>query len=386
MKKKIFLSAILSVELLYGVDVRFGKGKLDMDMNMLGIFNINESIDINTLTIANPHDNIGESNFYFFYDADVYQSDYIDTMVDMMKIPLNNIPGLSDVPNISGIPNAPSVPGFSDSQDILPIQNRNLVSDTIDGLENISGIVKNTGKKTLNKVSDTLDSAGDSIKNTAKKIGNTANNIADTGKKIASKNPADIIDDAKKIIPTPFDIKVKGFDMNIGAGYDVYKDSRGYIGVGAATGLSMPYFYMKNKPSATAAILTGLMKSTNTSMTTYKASLSLQGSYMILDGLNVDTTMLYGYQFGKVDNDWFASEVDIDGITSMIGFSVSYNMGYILNWADGLTVSAGYTRKNWDVDHTDVKLMGGLLGGDLSQNIDAKFDTENYYLGIGYRF
>ena len=211
------------------------------------------------------------------------------------------------------------------------------------------------------------------------------NNIKDTTDSIKS-GAKSAIDKVDSMTPSPFDIRVKGFDMNIGAGYDIYKNSKGYIGVGASTGLSLPYIYMKNKPLATVPILTGLMQSTNTSMTTYKASMSVQGSYSIVDGLNVDAIMLYGYQFGKLDNDWFASEVDIDGTTSMLGISMSYNLGYLIRWADGLTVSAGYTRKNWDVSHTDLKLLGGILGGDLSQNMNAKFNSQNYYFGIGYRF
>ena len=385
MKKKIILSAILSIELLYGIDVRFGKGKFDMDLKMMSIFNINESIDINTLTLANPHDNFGDTNYYFFYDADVYQSDYIDTMADMIKIPLDNIPGFSDIPGVSNVSNMtdsaniPTISSFANGADILPIQNRNIISDTVNRIEKVTDIIKDTTKGSIDKVTDTVKQTNKEIEQTGKKvIENTTNSV--------TKTTSNIIDKGKNMIPTPFDVKVKGFDMNIGAGYDIYKDSHGYFGIGAATGLSLPYIYMKNKPLATMPILTGLMQSTNTSLTTYKASLSMQGSYMILDGLNVDAVMLYGYQFGKIDNDWFASEVDIDGTTSMLGFSMSYNLGYLVRWADGLTVSAGYTRKSWDLSHTDVKLMGGLLNSDLSQPLDAKFDTENYYFGIGYRF
>ncbi len=382
MKKSICLSALLAIELLYGVDLRLGRGKMDMNVKMMGIFKIDDSIDINTLTIANPHDNIADTNFYFFYDADVYQSNYIDTMADMINIPLDNLP---DTPSLPGLPDIPTPNS--------PLQNRSLLTNTIDTIKNESQLLINNGSNIVDKVKDTVENATDTISNAPKKAIDTitevpqkaVDTIKDEAKK-GVKKATDIVDDATKMIPTPFNIKVKGFDMNIGAGYDIYKDKRGYLGVGAATGVSMPYFYMKNKPTATGAILMGMMKSTNTSMTTYKASLSLQGSYMILDGLNVDAVMLYGYQFGKIDNDWFASEVDIDGTNSMVGFSVSYDIGYMVNWAGGLTVSAGYTRKNWNVDHTDVKLLGGALGTDLSQKMDANFDTKNFYFGVGYRF
>ena len=396
MKRSIYLSALLAIELLYGVDLRLGKGKMDMNVKMMGIFKIDESININTLTIANPHDNIADTNFYFFYDADVYQSDYIETMADMLNIPLDNLPDTPSLPGVPDIP-TPELPTLPGVPDISPLQNRNILTDTLGGIEDVPNLITDTTSSVVDKVKDTVantvENATDTISNAPKKAIDTitkapqkaVDTIKDEAKK-GVKKATDIVDDATKMIPTPFNIKVKGFDMNIGAGYDIYKDKRGYLGVGAATGVSMPYFYMKNKPTATGAILMGMMKSTNTSMTTYKASLSLQGSYMILDGLNVDAVMLYGYQFGKIDNDWFASEVDIDGTNSMVGFSVSYDVGYMVNWASGLTVSAGYTRKNWDVDHTDVKLLGGALGTDLSQKMDANFDTKNFYLGVGYRF
>jgi len=355
MKRKYLLFLIISSVSLNAIDIKYGKGTFDVNMGINKLININTSIDIDTLTISNNHDNIGNSNFYYFYDVDVYQSDYKDIMLDMFSginpiFPINPpiIPPLEPPikPPIE-IPEKPpiSIPGALTSQ--IPIE-RSVTNDIAKGIDK--------GVKTTKKLYESSP---------------------------VSKIP--ITKKATDMIPTPFDIKVKGFDMNIGAGYDIFKNKNGYIGVGVATGLSAPYVYTKNGKTPMIPAF-GMMNFTNTSMLTYKTAVSLQSAYRVIDGLKVESSFLYGYHFGKLDNDFIQSEIDIDGVDSMFNIGLSYSFGSFASWAEGITLSAGFTYKSWEMEDAKVKLFDSIFEGDLSKTMNADFDSKNYYLGIGYRF
>ena len=307
--KKIILPICTLLTLSNAVDIRYGKGSFDMNFAIKGIFNVDKSVDIDTLTIENPHNNIFDSNFYYFYDIDIYSSDYVDTMADMIKIPLDNLP----------LPVTPPV------------------DDMIDTAESLNSKFK---KVTF----------------------------------------------VKDMVPTPFEVKIKGFDMNIGAGYDIYHDKEGYIGVGVGTGISAPYIYSNNQGMPGFGMMYAMMKSSDTSMMSWKTSLTLQAAYRVWDGFSVGGTALYGYHFGEMDNGWIDSDIDIEGTDTMLNIAFMYDFGSLAEWGKGLTVSAGYTRKSWNMDNADVKLLGGIFEHDFNSNVDANFDSDNLYLGIGYRF
>jgi len=346
MKNRYLLFLILSIS-LNGVDIKYGKGKFDVDMNIGGVMKIDKSFDINTLTISNYHNKIGSSNFYYFYDMDIYQSKTSNYLIDIMKATDLTIP--------SNIPVVSEIPGVS------------TVTNTIDDI--------------TKPIQDVVNSAKDTA------IDMTQNTL-ETVEKVYDKTPLKkipVVNDAKDMVTAPFNLKVKGFDVNVGAGYDIWKNRDGRIGIGVATGVSAPYIYSKNGASP-MLLAFSIMNSSDTSMMSYKTLATIQGSYRVIENLRVESNILYGYQFGKMNNSLLDSDVDIYGINSTFNLGVNYSFGSFASWAKDITISAGATYKRWQTKQTSIKLLDSAFEGDLSKAMSADFDSKNYYLGIGYRF
>ncbi len=88
MKKVVLWSHILLATLLYGVEVRVGKTDFHWKMGIVNFFSADFTLDVATLSLANRHDNFGSSRFYYFYDFELYRSDYMDKMTTLASYPL----------------------------------------------------------------------------------------------------------------------------------------------------------------------------------------------------------------------------------------------------------------------------------------------------------
>jgi len=197
--------------------------------------------------------------------------------------------------------------------------------------------------------------------------------------------PEVLSDRMRDFVPIPSDIRVGGIDMNIGGGFDILESDEGYLGVGLSTGISAPYIHMKNGSRLIAPII-GAMRATDTTMTSWKSSLTLQGEYRLFDRFSISGSALYGYQFAQMENGWIKSEIDMEGVVTALDIALRYSLGDLAEWTDGITLSMGVSSKSWDSDSVEVKLMDSLFEKEMSSTMDMAFDTVNYYMGIGYRF
>ncbi len=90
MKTKIITTSLLICATLQSAEIRIGTGSFGWDMGIGNFMDADFDIDMNVISIANSHDNFSNSPFYFFYDADIYSSDYMDKKTTMMTRPLTH--------------------------------------------------------------------------------------------------------------------------------------------------------------------------------------------------------------------------------------------------------------------------------------------------------
>jgi hypothetical protein len=181
--------------------------------------------------------------------------------------------------------------------------------------------------------------------------------------------------------PVPVSFKMRGIDMSIGIGYDVYKDDKGSIGVGFATGVSMPYIETENMID-NAELFMAILEKTKTEIMTYKLMPSINAHYQIIPMLSFEASLSYGYQFGSISNDYISSDASFKGnvmhsdialkLTPFESSKVCFDMGYRYN--------------NWDVESMDVTILNKDFSYDFSQNFDIGFDSSFFYIGAGYNF
>ncbi len=295
------VSIALSSVLLSG-EIRFGKGTFDMNMGVDKLFTMNMSLDIDVLTFAEHHANIGSYPVYYYYNADLYTSDFVNKMTEWASYPVRM-----------------NIPFF-----------------------------------------------GASIEDMVKEY---------------------------TMIPVPADYKIRGFDMDIGVGYDVYKDpanENNYIGIAVNTGASMPT--METEDMIGDARLTyNLLKDTKTKIKTYKLGAAINANYEIIDSVSLYAFASYGYQTGDIKNDYLLSSVDIDGTYKVVDFGIKYtplktkkDFGWI-TLSPKLYVTLGYTYKKWDVDDMRVNLFK-FFSANMFGPFKTDFESKYTYLGIGYSF
>ena len=88
MKKRIITAFILAGTLSYGTELRVGKGTFNWDMGVANFMDASFGLDVTILSLANPHDNFSDSNYYYFYDADLYISNFVNKMTTMATYPI----------------------------------------------------------------------------------------------------------------------------------------------------------------------------------------------------------------------------------------------------------------------------------------------------------
>lgn len=271
-------------------EVRFGKSQFNWKMGIESFMQCDIGLDTKTLSIVNSHDNFGDSRYYFFYNADLYKSSYMDKLTTMVTYPVTYT---------------------------WPV---------------------------VGSINDLID------KHTS--------------------------------VPVPADYKVRGFDLNFGVGYDLYRKNNSYFGLGFNTGVTMPFIKMKNLKK-TVEMTYKILKATKTKIRTYKFGAALQGRYELENHFSLYTSADYSYQTGRLENDWFRSSVDVDGASYMIDLGLEYTLK---NWGQEFSLTTGYTHKGWNVDKVEVKMLKSIYQMEISGMMDMDFDTDIFYFGIGYNF
>jgi hypothetical protein len=294
-KEKMMKLKLLTIIALAGslnaVELRLGNGTFDWNMGITKFMDVSCDLDINTISISEPHGNLSfdNSKIYYFFNADIYSSDFVDQMTDLMSTPITH-----EFPAIGS------------------------VNDAID-----------------------------------------------------KYTP----------IPTPSNYKIRGFDLNLGLGYDFYKTKKGFLGAGINTGLSLPVMEMKDLKK-TVEFFKNILDATKTDIKTYKLGPSFTGSYELLPNLKTYGTFSFGLQTGTIENDWIKSEMDVDGSYSVLDFGVTYAP---LANLPKLHITLGYSKKSWDVDDVEVNMFN-VFEKDVMSQFNNDFSSSSAYLGVGYTF
>jgi len=161
-------------------------------------------------------------------------------------------------------------------------------------------------------------------------------------------------------------------DLNIGVGYDVITTSKGFVGVGLSTGISLPLLNGDNPLRVFAT-------QNDSKVYTYKFGLSFQGQYDFTKNLSVYSTLLYSYQTGNIQNN--ADTIDIKGDYLYVDIALK-----TMNLFDSkFSASLGFNTKSWAMDEIDVTLSNvnvSFLSSILSNNLSSDY----FYFALGYEF
>ena len=297
MKRKIVLSLALVTSLAQAMEFRISSGTFNWDMGM-PFMQASFDLDTNIYSISEQHNNFGDSNIYYFYNADIYQSDTMDKMTTFVTRPLTQ-----------------QVPFFGSFNDAV--------------------------------------------------------------EKYTS-------------IPVPADYKIRGFDLNLGIGYDIVHNAQGVIGVGVNTGISLPVMKMTNMQKS-AKLTYNLLDSTDTTITTYKLGPVVHANFTLASKFMVYGSFSTGFQTGSIENDWVKSSFDVDGSYTTLDLGARYtpwsstkDLGWI-RLDPKLFFTAGYSYKKWDMDEAKVNTFN-IAEFSSGGMVKTSFDTSYFYLGVGYDF
>ncbi len=297
MKYKIVLSFVTACTIASAMELRIGSATFNWQMGM-GFMQSDFDLDAHVWSLGEQHNSFGDSRLYYFYNADLYQSDYVDRLTTLITTPLTY--------------DFPVFGSFNDA-------------------------------------------------------------VAD-----------------HTSLPVPADYKIRGFDLNLGIGYDLLKNDRSYLGIGINTGLSIPVLKMKNLRKS-ASVTYDLLDHTDTTIKTYKLGPILHAGYRPVSSLLLYASFGAGLQTGTIENGWIKSSLSVDGSYSTLDLGLRYtpwqstrDLGWI-RLDPKLFLTAGYTRKSWRMDDAKIKAFN-IAQFDSGGLFTDSFDANYWYLGIGYDF
>ncbi len=344
--------AIIGVNTLYGLDLRYGKGSMDVRVGMKNFMSAKASLDVDVVSLHEEHYNIANSNFYVFGNVDIYNSKtlngYTDIIDEFMNMPIMPLPSVPYIPPIIPIvpidPDNPSIP--ENPGDWIPVIPIPMPSSTTNTQSPIT-------------------------------IPEFPIDIPDT--------PNDMLG---KFVPVPSSYEMNGFDMDIGVGYDILKGDNFYLGAGISTGMSTPFLKMENYVEAMEFLKT-VLDTTETDITTYKIGISFQGGYSF-EYFSLYANGIYAYQTGDMTNSLIHGSLSADGTYSSFDIGAIFQPAKMFDdYADtkwsNLYVNMGYTHKEWEIDRVNASLFG-ISAPDAATSFEASFKTDYTYLGVGYKF
>ena len=179
--------------------------------------------------------------------------------------------------------------------------------------------------------------------------------------------------------------EVVGFDINIGAGYDVWKYNNNYIGIGLIAGATFPWIKGKRAIDYTQDFM-NLMRDTDTDVMTYKLGPQIRGAVEILSGLFIHGDAAVAYQKAWVKNDSFFIDASAEGSYFSVNVAADY-MPFATkkNLFSKFYITAGLRYKKWLVK--DVKIENISIRRLIMVPVsDLKMETTIGYVGAGYEF
>ncbi len=298
MKKSILIILSLFYSTLSALEFRIGSANFNWSAGMT-YMKTDFDLDANVYSISQNRKNISDTKFYYFYNADIYQSDYVDRMTDLITKPITY--------------DFPFFGSFNDA------------------------VAKYTA------------------------------------------------------IPTPSDYRVRGLDINIGGGYDLFSNDKFSLGLGINNGVTLLVMKMKNLKKSVEVIY-DLLDATETSISTYKIGPSANIVYKPSKNFSLFGNFTMGYQTGSMENDWIASSIDIDGKYTILDTGIRYEIykgkEKDLGWTllkPSYFITAGYSYKKWDMNDAKIDAFNVVQitsGGTFTNS----FDTNYFYIGAGINF
>jgi len=188
-------------------------------------------------------------------------------------------------------------------------------------------------------------------------------------------------DGAQSGFPSSFE--VSGVDIDVGVGYDVIQDERGYLGVGVVTGLSTPFMEMHNYVDSYNAIST-LLEETSTDVSTYKLGVSLQAAYSLTENISIYGTSIFALQTGEMTNDLVNSSLDVSGSYNAMDIGVKFYPSELVDAESNLYLKAGYAYKHWDIDDTESTIVGAVLPS-MNSLFKSELTSDFFYIGLGFK-
>ncbi len=297
MRWKTVAALVTACTIAQAVELRIGSATFNWQMDM-GFMHTGFEMDARVWSLSEQHNNFGDSKLYYFYNADLYQSDSVDRFTDLITTPLTY--------------DFPIVGSFNDAVDRYTS------------------------------------------------------------------------------VPVPADYRIRGFDIDLGLGYDLWQNERFTIGAGINTGLSLPVMKMRNLQKS-AKITYDLLDHTDTTIKTFKLGPVLHGVWRINPNLRLYGSFTTGYQTGSIENDWVKSSLDVDGSYTALDLEVKFiplqsskDFGWI-RLDPKLFLTAGYSYKKWEMDRVKVDAfdIAEFSSGGFFKN---SFETHYWYVGVGYDF
>jgi hypothetical protein len=297
-KIKLTLTVALLTTSLSAVELRVSKGSFDWDMSIAKFMGVSFDLDTNILSINEQHNNFSDTNIYYFYNADIYRSSFMDKITTMMSYPVRY--------------DFPILGSFDDA--------------------------------------------------------------------VAKYTP----------IPVPSEYKIRGFDLNLGIGYDLVNNKDGFIGIGVNSGFSMPVMKMRNMESS-AKLTYDVLDNTETKIMTYKLGPTIQGALYASKELMFYGSFSFGLQTGSIENDWIKSSMDVDGSYSYFDIGLKYtpwstsqDFGWI-RLDHKVYFTAGYSHKKWEMDEVKADMFN-IFNVSSYGMFDSSFGMSQLYIGAGYDF
>ncbi len=189
----------------------------------------------------------------------------------------------------------------------------------------------------------------------------------------------DIANNFMGMFPVDGDYEAIGFDVDMGLGYDVWREGENYVGIALNVGATLPTIDATNL-SSKIDFAYDLIEAWDLDLMTYKIGPSLKGAYAFTPEVSFYGSFSLGFQTGEVDSGLFKSSVDVNGDYNALDLGLKYQASSAPYY-----IKLGYTSKHWTIDSVDVNLHN-FFEADVFKPFSMELESSVTYVGVGYRF
>jgi len=194
----------------------------------------------------------------------------------------------------------------------------------------------------------------------------------------------DLIDQLTPV-PVPADYRIHGINLDFSLGYDVLKTSRGFVGIGINTGLSLPVMNSRNL-QRDANVALDLLDTTQTEIRTWKIGPVIHTGYQINPSVLLHGMFTWNYQTGEIDNTALGSGIRINGQYTSADINARVQLQSLFGnrrWLKHWQALAGYRFDLWGYTDTDVTVRGSRFS--VARPLSVDVTQTHWYLGLSYQ-